>query len=117
MELLLQSIEWFAFHGRLHRTPSRLTNLHHWLNSCSASPGPAATWIASTTAATTVQNLITQGLPALGTSVGTLPLPAATLANIETDFSLAEITIDLVDVVVTSPQSAQANPVKQGCPW
>lgn len=65
---------------------------------------------ASTINSTTVQTLIEQGLPALGTILGTLPLPGATLANIETDFSLAEMAVDLVDVVVTNIKSAQANP-------
>lgn len=54
-----------------------------------------------------VQTLITVGLPAIGTILGTLPLPAATLANIETDFTLAEQAIDLVDVVVSNIKAAQ----------
>jgi len=65
----------------------------------------------ATITSVTVQNLITQGLPALGTILGTLPLPGAQLANIENDFSLAELAIDLVDVVVTNIKSAQADPV------
>lgn len=63
---------------------------------------------ASTVTSDSVQTLITVGLPAIGTILGTLPLPAATLANIETDFTLAEQAIDLVDVVVANVKAAQA---------
>jgi len=55
-----------------------------------------------------VQTLITVGLPAIGTILGTLPLPAATLTTIEGDFVLAEQAIDLVDVVVLNIKAAQA---------
>lgn len=54
-----------------------------------------------------VQTLITVGLPAIGTILGTLPLPAATLTTIETDFTLAEQAIDIVDVVVSNIKAAQ----------
>ena len=71
----------------------------------------AACSAASTVTSDNVQSLITQGLPAIGTILGTLPIPAGTLTTIEADFTLAEQAIDLVDVVVTSIKTAQADPV------
>jgi hypothetical protein len=67
----------------------------------------AACSVASTVTSDDVQTLITVGLPALGTILGTLPFPAATLATIEADFALAEAAVNIVDVVVTNIKSAQ----------
>jgi hypothetical protein len=67
----------------------------------------AACTVASTVTADSVENLIQTGLPALGTIIGTLPLPAATITSLQNAFTLAEITVGLVDVVVTNIQNAQ----------
>lgn len=67
----------------------------------------AACTSASLVTSDNVQTLITVGLPAIGTILGTLPLPAATLTAIETDFTLAEQAVNLVDVVVTNIKAAQ----------
>jgi hypothetical protein len=67
----------------------------------------AACTAASTVTSDTVQALITQGLPAIGAILGTLPLPAAQLANIQTDFILAEAAVNIVDVVVQNIKAAQ----------
>lgn len=63
-----------------------------------------------TVTADNVQDLITTGLPALGTIVGMLPLPPATMNQIQDGFLAAELVAGLADVVVTNIKAAQTNP-------
>lgn len=62
----------------------------------------------ATVTATNVQALAQQALPALGTIVGTLPLPAATQAQVQGALVLAETAMGLVGVVEQQIQAAKA---------
>lgn len=62
----------------------------------------------ATVTATNVQALAQQALPALGTIVGTLPLPAAQQAQVQGALVLAETAMGLVGVVEQQIQAAKA---------
>lgn len=64
----------------------------------------------ATVTATNLQALLSQGLPALGTLVGSLPLPAAQEAQIQGALVLAETAAGLVGVVEQQIKAAQAAP-------
>jgi hypothetical protein len=64
----------------------------------------------ATVTATNVQALAQQALPALGTIVGSLPLPAAQQAQVQGALVLAETAMGLVGVVEQQIQTAKAAP-------
>lgn len=64
----------------------------------------------ATVTATNVQALAQQALPALGTVVGSLPLPPAQQAQVQGALVLAETAMGLVGVVEQQIQAAKAAP-------